>query len=375
MHAKFDKPEPPAVPKSLNHCGWDHVFGPLAETFRSADLAIVNLESPVSGDPKAKTGNMLFDAPRALLDGLVGAGVDIATFANNHCLDQHRDGILATRAAIEAAGLLSTGADVDEGKAWAPLVVEKNGIKIGFLAFTRYLNTFHNSPNPAAPQVPLVHYAADPLSGGLNEAQLLVRVKAAVAACDALIIVPHWGEEYRPEPLRDDRRLAVSLVSAGAIAVIGSHPHVLQPMQTVEREDGSEALVAFSLGNLVSNQDMSEPESATREGLLLKLVLERAAPGGPVRIVRIDPLPVWTENVLRAGELRNVQPTIVDDELLAMRERLRTLDVREDPQSLAEKKALGRRLLQAQSRRERILRVVPLELQRSPRVEGQLEQE
>lgn len=358
-HAKFDKSVPAT---SLNHDGWDHVFGPLAQTFGGADLAIVNLETPISGNPKSVTGNMLFDAPAALLDGLVSAGVDIATFANNHGLDQHFDGIVATRAAIEKAGLLSTGADTDEEKAWQPLVLERNGIKIGFFAFTRFLNGFHNKPDPAAPHVPLVHYDDDPMSGGYNEAQLLVRVRAAAAKCDALIVIPHWGEEYKPEPRPDDRRLAGKLVEAGAIAIVGHHPHVLQPMQTVELPDGSEAFIAFSLGNLVSNQDMDDVQSPKRDGMLVKLVLERAAPGGPVKMVRMDALPVWTENVLKPGERRNVQPTVIDDELAAMGDRLRTLEPRKDRLSVTEAKLLTRRLREATARRERILRVVPLEL-------------
>jgi poly-gamma-glutamate capsule biosynthesis protein CapA/YwtB (metallophosphatase superfamily) len=361
-HAKADKNDPA---RSLNNHGWDHVFGPLAQTFASADLAIVNLETPISGNPKSKTGNMLFDAPAALLDGLVSSGVDIATFANNHGLDQHREGIVATRLAIEKAGLLSAGADSDEEKAWAPLVVERNGIRIGFFAFTRFLNGFHNKPDPTAPHVPLVHYDDDPMSGGYDEAQLLVRVRAAATKCDALIVIPHWGEEYKSDPRPDDRKLAWKLVEAGAIAIVGHHPHVLQPLQTVERPDGSEAVVAFSLGNLVSNQDMDDPHSPKRDGMLLKLVLERAAPGALVKMTRMDALPVWTENVLKRGERRNVQPTVIDDELSAMRERLATLESRTDRGSAGEAKLLAQRLREAAERRERILRIVPLELLRA----------
>lgn len=357
-HAKWDGAQ------SLNHHGWDHVFGPLAETFRRADLAIINLETPISGNPKAVTGNMLFDAPAALLGGLVSSGVDIATFANNHGLDQHREGIVATRRALDAAGLLSTGADSDEERAWAPLVVERNGIKIGFFAFTRFLNGFHNKPDPSSPHVPLVHYDDDLASGGYDEAKLLVRVRAAAAKCDALIVIPHWGEEYKPEPRPEDRRLAVKLVEAGAMAIVGHHPHVLQPMQTVQRADGSEAVVAFSLGNLVSNQDMADAHSPKRDGMLLRLVLERQGPTAPVRVTRVEPLPVWTENALERGQRRNVQPTVIDDEVAAMRERLRLLEGRDDRVSLSEVKLLSRRLRESSTRRDRILKTVPLELLR-----------
>ncbi len=357
------RPDPSAPGQSLNHQGWDHVFGPLAQTFAGVDLAIVNLETPISGNPRALTGNMLFDAPSALLDGLVSSGVDIATFANNHGLDQHREGIVATRLALEKAGLLSAGADVNEEKAWAPLVVERNGIKIGFFAFTRFLNGFHNSADSAAPHVPLVHYDDDVTSGGCNEAQLLVRVRAAAAQCDALIVLPHWGEEYRPEPRPEDRTLAWKLVEAGALAIVGHHPHVLQPIQTVERADGSEAVVAFSLGNLVSNQDSSDAQSPKRDGLLLKLVLERTGPEAKVTMSQLAALPLWTENVFQRGS-RNVQPTVIDEELGAMRERLRAIEGRDDKVSASQRKVLTRRLAEGVQRRARILRVVPLSLQR-----------
>lgn len=362
LHTRWSKDTPR---KSLNHDGWDHVFGPLAETFGKADLAIVNLETPISGDPKAVTAEMLFDAPAALLDGLVSAGVDIATFANNHGLDQHREGIVATRKAIAAAGLLSAGADENEEKAWQPLIVEKNGIRLGFLAFTRYLNKFHNHPDPQQPHVPLVHYDLDPDTGGYDEPKLLAKVRAAAAQCEALIVIPHWGEEYRTSPMADDRLLAAKLVANGALAIIGHHPHVLQPVQTVQRPDGSEAYVAFSLGNLVSNQDFGDAQSLKRDGLLIRVVLERAEPGGSVVVKRFEPLPVWTENVL--GQRRNVQPTVIDDELTAMRERLRVLEPRDDRVSQSEKQVLKKRLAESTARRERILNVVPLELLREPR--------
>ncbi len=348
-----------------NNQGWDHVFGPLAETFGKADLAIVNLETPISGNPKAVTAEMLFDAPPELLGGLVSAGVDIATFANNHGLDQHREGIVATRRALDAAGLLSAGADVNEEKAWQPLVVEKHGIRIGFLAFTRYLNKFHNHPDPKQPHVPLVHYDLDPETGGYDEPKLLEKVRAAAKLCEALIVIPHWGEEYRTNPMPDDRRLAAKLVANGAVAIIGHHPHVLQPVQTVQRPDGSEAVVAFSLGNLVSNQDFGDADSLKRDGLLVRLVLERAAPGEPVVVKHFEPLPVWTENVL--GHRRNVQPTVIDDELTAMRERLHHIDGRTDRVSLSEAKFLKKRLAASEARRARILKVVPMDLLRDPR--------
>ena len=301
---------------------------------------------------------MLFDAPAALLEGLAAAGVDVATFANNHGLDQGPQGIIATRQALESSGLQSTGAGGDLERAWAPLVIEKNRIKVGFLAFTRRLNGLHNPRDASKPHVALVHYAREPQEGGEDEARLLRRVHEAAAQCDALVVLPHWGEEYEAQPRREDRLLAAKLIEAGALAVVGSHPHVLQPMQSVTRADGTQGWVAFSLGNLVSNQNMLQPESPTREGLLLKLSLQREGPA-PVKMVGIELVPLWTQNVLKQGERRNVQPTVIDDELVAMRERLGLLQARVDKPSQQERRVLTRRLQEAQACRERIMRVLP----------------
>ncbi len=344
-------PHPPVKSRAAK-LGWEHVFAPLAGPFEKADFAIVNLETPVSGNPKAVTGGLLFDAPPALLAGLVSVGVDVATFANNHGLDQHREGIVATRAALTDAGLLSTGADVNEEAAWQPLVLERNGMRIGLFAFTRFLNRFHNLPDPKAPHVPLVHYADDVSSGGYTEAQLLKRVSAAAGKCDALIVIPHWGEEYRAEPRPEDRRLAVQLVEAGAIAIVGHHPHVLQPVETVARADGGEAVVAFSLGNLVSNQDVGDAESPKRDGLLVQLTLERATPEAPVKMVKLRPVPVWMEHG------RNVQVLVIDDQLDALEARSKLLEEKDDRVSVSEAKVVKKRLAQMSARRERILRMV-----------------
>jgi len=341
--------------------GWTQILGPLAETFRRADLAVVNLETPLTDDKRARTAEMLFNAPSVLARALKASGVGLATFANNHCLDQHRPGIVETRRHLDEAGLLSTGADADEARAWQPLIVERGGLRLGFFAFTRFLNDFHNAADPRAPHVPLVHYDSDPASGGIDEAALLPRVRAAAAQCDALIVIPHWGDEYQPEPKRVDRLLAWKLVEAGAAAVVGHHPHVVQPMETVVRADGSEAVVAYSLGNLVSNQDSDRPRSPKRDGLLLRLVLERPAPGAPVRVQHALPMPVWTDHAGTLKRDRRVQALVLDDELAALDERLHRLEPYADKVSAAEKMVLTARRALFVERRAQVLERLPLE--------------
>lgn len=346
--------------QSQNHDGWDHVFGPLSEALRGADAAIVNLETPLTDNRRAVTEELVFNAPSALASGLKAAGVTVATFANNHCLDQHREGIVETRRHLAAAGLDSAGAAHSLDAAWEPLVFTKNELTVCVLAFTRFLNGFHNLPDAQAPHVPIVHYDSDPTVGGISEKSALALVQRLSQRCDALVVTPHWGDEYRDTPNANDRRFAWALLEAGAVAVVGSHPHVIQTVEGYARPDGRMGLTAYSLGNLVSNQGSDEPDSPTREGLLLRLSLEQTDRG--VTVAAAQALPVCTENRADKRKRRNVQPVLLDAERRAVTEQLATLQNRSDPKSGAQARALTRRLQLLERRRERIERILPLDV-------------
>lgn len=337
-----------------NNDGWDHVLGPLAPALQRADFAVVNLETPIVTLKKPETGEMIFNAPPALLGALKRAGVDVATFANNHCLDQHREGITSTRAFLAEAGLLTAGAADDAQAAWTPLVLEKQGVRVGVLAVTRWLNGFNNKKDEALPHVPAVPYATEPIIGGRSVDALLTVVRERAAEVDALIVSIHWGAEYKSAPAPEDRKLAQQLLDAGAFAVIGHHPHVLQPVEWLERSRGGKGLVVFSLGNLVSNQDYGDVNGAKRDGLLVELELVRDTPGGPVRLEAVRAVPTATENVLGRGKRRNVQAVLLDDELLAIEERLVELAGRPDAGAKKERKVLEARRQVGLKRRERI---------------------
>lgn len=337
-----------------NNEGWDHIVGPLAPVLQRADFAIVNLETPVVVLKKPETGDMIFNARPALLGALKRVGVDVATFANNHCLDQHREGITATRAYLKQADLLSAGADANAEEAWKPLVLEKHGMRIGILAVTRWLNGFNNKKDETLPHVPSVPYPQEPIIGGRSVDALLSTIRTRAAEVDVLIVSIHWGTEYKFEPEPADRKLAQQMVDAGAFAVIGHHPHVLQPVEFFQPSQGDERLVVFSLGNLVSNQDFADANGAKRDGLLAELELVRDAPGRPVRLKSFRGIPVATENRLGRGKFRNVQAVLLDEELLAIEERLVELSRRGDTTTRGERKVLEGRRQVALARRARI---------------------
>ena len=362
MHAKKGDDE--------NNEGWDHVLGPLAPVLQRADFAIVNLETPIGLFKKPETGEMVFNAKPALLGALKRVGVDVATFANNHCLDQHPEGITSTRAYLDEAGLLTAGAGANAEEAWTPLVLEKQGLKIGIFAVTRWLNGFHNKKDEKLPHVPAVPYKIEPIVGGHSIDDFLATIRERAAEVDALIVFIHWGAEYKFAPAPEDRKLAQQMIDAGAFAVIGTHPHVLQPVEYLERSRGGKGLVVFSLGNLVSNQDFDNVNGAKRDGLLMELEIVRETPDGAVRLESVHGVPLATKNTLGAGKLRDVQATLLDDELAATEERLVELAGRTDAATKKERKELEARLKIGRARRARIATFVPAVMLEPPAVEA-----
>jgi poly-gamma-glutamate synthesis protein (capsule biosynthesis protein) len=359
--------------RTLNNEGWDHVFGPIAGVLRTADVAMVNLETPVSGDPRAPTGPLIFDAPPAMMRALASSGVDVVSIANNHAFDQRRAGIPSTWKQLAEAGLRGVGSGPSEAAAWEPLFIEKHGMRIGFLSFTRFLNGAHNPGEPdVSPQVAYVPYNAKVSGTWLAPEAAVELVRAAARRCDALIVAIHWGTEYSHTPHPEDRKLARALLEAGALAIVGHHPHVLQPIEPYRTRAGRDTLVAFSLGNLIANQGryysgpQSEESGKKRDSVLLRLSLERSGLGAPVSLAGLSVLPVWIENnhYVTLGQSkvpRHIQPVLLDEELRAIHERLLELAARTatPPREVSEERTtLERRLDMARRRRERILRVV-----------------
>lgn len=360
---------------SQNHEGWDHVFGPLSDVLRTADVGVVNLETPVTANDKAVTKELVFNAPPALVEALVSAGVKVVSTGNNHARDQHVEGLVETLRHLDAAGLRHAGTGATRDAAWEPAFMEVRGMKLGFLSFTRSLNGFSNPKEADAPHAALVPYPEHASRRGLTPEEAVERVRAAAARCDALFVLGHWGNEYKDTPHPLDRALGQAFLEAGALAVIGHHPHVLQPLEAYTTKAGRRGFIAYSLGNLVANQarfyrhvkGQLGKDGDKRDTLLLRVGVTRAEPGAPVSLADVSVLPVWIENNAqgrRAGEKRNIQPVFIDREIEEVSRRLAALAQRgaaPDKAARAEKAALEQRLAGARYRRERILRMLPAE--------------
>ena len=242
---------------------------PTAGRLAGADLTIGTFESTLSrfGPP---TQNDAFSADPEVLAGLELAGFDLLSLANNHVGDFGARSLVDTVRRLQRAGFATVGAGADAAEARKPVVLEANGLRIGVLAFNSIGETPRARPNrPGA-----VTLAMQPRLGNLDRDDLAAMtgaIRDLGETADAVLVLPHWGEQYTPVAVRDQRRVARALVDAGADLVIGSHPHVVQGVDAA----GS-SFIAYSLGNYVFDMDFSIP---TQQGVILEVTLW-GGPGG-----------------------------------------------------------------------------------------------
>jgi poly-gamma-glutamate synthesis protein (capsule biosynthesis protein) len=204
-----------------------------------ADLRFVNLESIIfdrGTSTQSPDNHLVFNAPPAAAKALRRAQIDIVSLANNHAWDYGQSGLFETFEHLEAAGIAYVGAGRTRELAYAPRVVTRNGMSIAFIAVTSIWNQTLR-PHPGRDHV------ADADRAALVETVKRTRARRDV---DKIVVSHHGGEEHNNRVYRPIVELLRAAVDAGADAVIGHHPHVVQ--RVALRQDKP---VFYSLGNLV----------------------------------------------------------------------------------------------------------------------------
>jgi poly-gamma-glutamate synthesis protein (capsule biosynthesis protein) len=290
-----------------DEAGWQALFSDVSDVFKTANFGFVNVETPVAPAHSKGSKPFMFDAPVVLLDALKASGVKIVSFANNHVMDQGWAGFAETREHLRDEGLLFAGSGDTAQTGWQPTITEANGIKVGWLGMTRWLNGNRNPDKDDQPHVNFFPYPGE--SGGasgMDEAGVIAAVKAARGQCDLLVVSIHWGIEYAPAPRPEDVDIAHKMLDAGASVIVGHHPHVLQPLETYTTVDGRNTVIFYSLGNFLSNQSrtyvdglMPDKDGDPRDSMmgLFSAVRKDYGPGGVrVELGHVGILPVWGEN-------------------------------------------------------------------------------
>ncbi|MGO9591295.1 MAG: CapA family protein [Candidatus Acidiferrales bacterium] len=331
-----------AAATSDNHDGWDALFANVSDVFRDADFGFVNLETPDAPKHSLGTKAFQFNAPIALLDSLKFNGITVVSFANNHVMDQGWAGFDETLEHLREEGLLFVGSGATADAAWQPLILEKNGIRIGWLGMTRWLNGNRNPEKDSQPHVAFFPYPGESMGApGRDEAGVLAAIKAARAECDLLLISIHWGIEYAPMPRPEDVDEAHKFLEAGASAVVASHPHVLQPIETYVTQDQRKTVIFYSLGNFLSNQSatyvqelMPDKTAEPRESIIAKFAIVKKdyGPAGTrIELSDVGIMPIWEENnrlALRSGRAKapSIYPVFMDRVIPQLQARIDQLN-------------------------------------------------
>jgi poly-gamma-glutamate synthesis protein (capsule biosynthesis protein) len=237
---------------------YDSCFQHISPWLSGADLAIANLETTFDGKPYS--GYPAFSSPDALATAMLNAGIDIAGTANNHSCDRGRSGIERTISVLDSIGILHMGTylNAETHTKSTPLIINTKGFRLAFLNYTYGTNGI---PVPANNVVSLIE--KDKMQAELNAAN--------DSAVDLTIVFIHWGEEYQRLPNAFQKDIANFLFTNGADIIIGSHPHVVQPMEWHKADSiKNERLVVWSLGNFVSNQRKRYTDGGTLFSITLQ---------------------------------------------------------------------------------------------------------
>lgn len=240
-------------------------FTLITPVIQAADYAVVNLETPLGGGKGGYTGFPCFSAPDAFAAALKEAGFDLFLTANNHTLDRGDAGLRRTLQVLDSLKVDHTGTFHDKGERskLSPLIRRVNGINIAFLNYTYGTNGIEAKQGA---EVAL-----------LDTTQIKTDIQAArKAGAELVVVMPHWGVEYVLQENGTQRALAQFMIDHGADLIIGSHPHVIQPMKVVHSDKhNKDVLVVYSLGNFISNMKTGD----TRGGALVTAVVQRDGEG------------------------------------------------------------------------------------------------
>ncbi|MEM6291025.1 MAG: CapA family protein [Myxococcota bacterium] len=260
--------------------GFLSLWTDVADLLAGADVTYANLEGPTargvnsSGQDVPDPGKVfdgtvyasypMFNYHPSLVTDLVTTGVDVVSTSNNHSLDRRALGADRTIEALEEAELPFTGTRRSDGTGDWHTYTEQGGFRLAWVACTYGTNGIPDNKGQ-------VRHCYD------DEDEILAQITALSQepGVDAVLVTPHWGTEYTHDPNDRDILLAHKYIDAGAVAVIGAHPHVLQPWERYVTDEGREGFIVYSLGNFVSNQS----QLARRSTILLYLGLKRLGSG------------------------------------------------------------------------------------------------
>ena len=236
---------------------FDHLYTGIADALDMCDIKIINQETIFGGNEKGASGYPSFNSPTEVGDALVKAGFNVILAATNHVADMGVDGMKNAYAywQTKPEALLCGLYDGTEPTEPRIPIIEAGGFKFAILNYTYSCNMaslpggFENYFGTLCPWD-----GSRMLDFNNLRQEVLDEIALAKTMADIVIVCPHWGVEYTTTPTDVEKQMALAMTEAGADLIIGTHPHVPQPVEVVESPNGNRCLCYYSLGNYVSTQ-------------------------------------------------------------------------------------------------------------------------
>jgi poly-gamma-glutamate capsule biosynthesis protein CapA/YwtB (metallophosphatase superfamily) len=276
---------------------FDGFFADIKPFITQADYSSTCFEAPMAGPAAGYSGYPLFNSPDAMANTFANTGFDLISVANNHIFDQGYTGAMRTLEVLRGAGLDTIGAYTTPEESRDFLIKNINDIRVGYLAYSYGTN---GMPVPADKSY---------CFNFLDEERILQDIASLRPQVDVLILILHWGNEYMPEPDIQQTEMAHNLLQAGADIILGSHPHVIQPMEIV-RVGEQNKLVIYSMGNFVSNQIGLERNS----GVILNIKFRKDLNTGSTKLAEVSYIPTYCHTYIVNGK-RNFRVVSVEKAL------------------------------------------------------------
>lgn len=291
---------------------FDNNFKHISHYINDADLSIANLETTLAGKNANYSSYPKFNSPDSLLTALNNSGFDILSTINNHTYDRGSTGLYRTLRMIESEGLESVGTITDSSKDNF-LIKDVNGINFGITSFS-YGQFYNNSVALNGLNVSSEDKNNLNIFDYMDVNSAFETIKSTLdnmnkTETDLQVLVIHWGNEYDRNPSNFQKDLAKMLCDYGVDIIIGSHPHVVQPMEMIKSDkNDNETLVIYSLGNLLSNQRKElVKKNYTEDGLIVNIDINKNLETNKTKISQVEYIPTWVNKYTSSDNKLNYE--------------------------------------------------------------------
>jgi poly-gamma-glutamate synthesis protein (capsule biosynthesis protein) len=266
---------------------YNSIFSKIKPYVDEADFSLISFEGVTLDSDKSYKGFPLFNSPPAIISAIANTGFNMVNTGNNHSLDKGLKGLHETRNIIKEQNMqvIGTFNDVAEPRY---KIRDLNGIKVGFLSYTYGCNMNENR---------LTQEEREAHLSLIDNDKIKTEIQTLSPNVDLVVVLMHWGVEYRKEPTNEQKKLADNLFLWGADIVFGSHPHVVEPSE-IREVDGEIKYLIYGMGNFLSNQIGGDNPNErnndyTEDGMMISIEIEKNIETGKTSLISVKHIPTW----------------------------------------------------------------------------------